>query len=115
MPSFNHNSGQHFHVAGANIYYETAGDKNKPVMLLLHGGFGNIEDFNDLLPALAGKFYLIGVDSRGQGKSTLGNEKLTYERIQLDLEALIPFLKIDKLSILGFSDGASADKPRTGF
>ncbi len=108
MNEFNHVSGKFHNVNGANIYYETRGNKNGPVLLLLHGGFGSIEDFNTLLPALAADHYIIGVDSRGQGKSTMGTQKLSYELIRHDVEGLLNYLNIKKLSIMGFSDGGIA-------
>ena len=77
----------------------------KEVLILLHGGFGNMEDFNPLLAQLEKDFRIIGIDSRGQGKSTLGNELLTYELLQNDVEKILNHLRIHKLNILGFSDG----------
>ena len=74
-------------------------------MLLLHGGFGSIEDFNGLLPALSGDFRVIGIDSRGHGRSTLGSKTLTYEEIQKDVLSVLKHLGIGAISILGFSDG----------
>ncbi len=70
---------------GANIYYEVTGNENSPALLVLHGGFGNLEDFNIVLPELESEFKVIGVDSRGQGKSTLGKQALSYEQIQKDV------------------------------
>ncbi len=105
MKKFDHKSGQYFNIDKAKIYYEETGSKGGPVLLLLHGGFGTIEDFNIMLSGLPERFYVIGIDSRGQGKSTLGNEKLTYQQIQMDVEALLDSLNIDSVSIIGFSDG----------
>jgi pimeloyl-ACP methyl ester carboxylesterase len=106
MHPFNHASGNYITTGdGANIYYEETGEAGKPVLLLLHGGFGNMEDFNALLHGLEGSFRVIGVDSRGQGKSTTGNRPLSYELLQADVEQLLKQLGIDELSITGFSDG----------
>lgn len=106
MNQFNHASGSYITTGdGAKIYYEETGEAGKPVLLLLHGGFGNMEDFNTLLPGLEGAFRVIGVDSRGQGKSTMGNQPLSYELLQADVEQLLTQLEIDELSITGFSDG----------
>jgi len=63
------------------IYYKEVGNPDKPVLVFLHGGLGNIEDFNSVVPLLGDAFRIIGVDSRGQGKSSLGVEGLTYERM----------------------------------
>lgn len=73
--------------------------------MVLHGGFGTLEDFNIILPELDKNFRVIGIDSRGQGKSTLGEHKLNYEQIQKDVEHVLEYLNIDRLSIIGFSDG----------
>jgi len=71
----------------------------------LHGAFGNLEDFNAILPDLDNDFRVIGIDSRGQGKSTLGEQALSYEQIQKDVERVLEHLDIVTLSIIGFSDG----------
>ncbi|MBD2701224.1 alpha/beta hydrolase [Spirosoma sp. BT702] len=105
MKKFDHESGQFFEIEGANIYYEEIKNPEKPYLLLLHGGFGHLEYFNPITPYLADKFSLIAIDGRGQGKSTLGTAKLTYAQMQRDAEALIQSLGIEKVSILGFSDG----------
>ena len=105
MKNFDHTSGETLEIDGANIYYEEIGDENSPALLLLHGGFGNLEDFKPLLPDLTKTFRVIGMDSRGQGKSKLGEQALTYERLQKDVERVLEHLNIDTLSILGFSDG----------
>jgi len=105
MSTFNHKNGQYLQVNGANIYYEERGHPDKPFLLLLHGGFGDIEDLNSMLSYLTDDFRIIGIDSRGHGKSTLGNEPLTYAQIQSDVEAMLTQLKISRLSIIGFSDG----------
>lgn len=105
MMKFNHSSGKYLDIDGAKIYYETAGDADKPALLVLHGGFGNLENFNSVLSGLDKEFRVIGIDSRGQGKSTLGEGILTYERIQKDVERVLKHLDIDSLSIIGFSDG----------
>tara|TARA_R110002050_G_scaffold79810_4_gene170563 strand:+ start:23296 stop:24063 length:768 start_codon:yes stop_codon:yes gene_type:complete len=105
MIRFNHKADTYFSIDNAKIYYEIKGREDKPVLLFLHGGFGSIEDFNDITDSLSNDFKLIGVDSRGHGKSTLGSAQLTYEQIQKDVEQLLRHLKIDALSIIGFSDG----------
>ncbi len=107
MKNFNHNSGQYFEVNKTCIYYEETGNRDKPTLLMLHGGFENIENLNIIADYLSDSFRIIGIDSRGHGKSTLGDEKVTYEQIQLDVEAILNHLKIDTLSILGFSDGGT--------
>lgn len=102
---FDHRSGSYLDIGSARIYYEMLGKVDNPVLLFLHGGLGSIEDFNVIIPALKENYRIIGIDSRGQGQSTLGSEELTYERIQKDVLAILDKLGIDELSIIGLSDG----------
>jgi len=103
--TFNHNSGQYLEVGGAKIYYEEIGNKEKPVLLILHGGLHDMENLNSIASYLSEDFRIIGIDSRGHGKSTLGDMKLTYAQMQLDTEAVLKHLKIDTVNIFGMSDG----------
>lgn len=105
MKIFDHKSGHYLEISGNPIYFEARGNKNNPVLLMLHGGVEDIENLNSIASYLSENFYLIGIDSRGHGKSHLGNEKLTYERLQCDVEAVLHYLKINTINILGFSDG----------
>lgn len=103
--NFDHRSGEHVDIDEARIYYEVTGNENSPALLVLHGGFGNLEDFNTVLPGLDKDFRVIGIDSRGHGKSTLGEHELTYERIQKDVARVLEHLAVDTVRIIGFSDG----------
>ena len=102
---FNHKTGKSLEVDGANIYYEEIENAGKPTLLFLHGGFGNIEDFNSILQMFTNDYHIVGIDSRGHGKSTLGKSKLTYKRLRLDVEAVINHLQLKDINIIGFSDG----------
>jgi len=102
---FTHQTGNHFEISGAQIYYEEIANAGKPTLLFLHGGMGNMADFNPIIPLFADDYHIVGIDSRGHGKSTLGTEKLTYKRLQLDVEAIINHLKLKDVNVIGFSDG----------
>lgn len=105
MRHFDHHSGEYLQIDGARIYYEVTDKENSAALLVLHGGFGNLENFNTILPDLDKEFKVIGIDSRGQGRSTLGSKELTYEQIQKDVERVLEHLNIDSFNIIGFSDG----------
>lgn len=105
MESFNHETGQFIQIDDARIYFEIIGEDNRPVILLLHGGFGTIEDFKSIIPDLIDRFRIVGIDSRGHGRSTYGSKELTYEILQHDVEKVLEYLKITPLAIIGFSDG----------
>src|SRR5258706_15074855 len=73
----------HVDVVDAKIYYATFG-QGEPV-ILLHGGLGNADHFAFQVPALADKFKVIVIDSRGQGRSTLSKGKLSYHAMAGDV------------------------------
>ena len=98
-------------VAGASLYYAIYG-KGEPV-ILLHGGLGNADHFANQVPALADKFQVIAIDSRGQGRSTLSKATLTYRGMADDVIAVMDKLELQKAAIVGWSDGGEiAPLPR---
>jgi pimeloyl-ACP methyl ester carboxylesterase len=105
MKGFDHSSGHVLRTNGAAIYHESQGDERDPALVLLHGGLGTIADFNTILAHLEGNFRVIGIDSRGHGRSTLGSGRLTYETLQDDVRRVVGHIGLDRFSILGFSDG----------
>lgn len=92
-------------VAGASIYHEVIERQSGPPLVMLHGGFGTIEDFNPILPHLNWPFSIIGIDSRGQGASTCGNRRMTYAQLQRDVESVLDGLGVERCHLFGFSDG----------
>jgi pimeloyl-ACP methyl ester carboxylesterase len=92
---------------GAQIYYATYGKPDGPPVILLHGGLGNGDHFAFQVPALTGTFRVIAIDSRGQGRSTLGKTKITYHVMAADVIAVMDALKLEKASIAGWSDGGA--------
>lgn len=105
MNVFDHRSGEHLEIDGARIYYESCGNQEGPPLVVLHGGLGNIEDFNSILPEVGNDHRVIGIDSRGHGRSTLGSADLAYETIQKDVLRILEHLGLDSVRIIGFSDG----------
>ncbi len=114
---FNHESGQYAIVDDARIYYEEIGNKEGPVLLLLHGGMNTMEVFNRLVTQLPEDFgfRVIAIDSRGHGKSTLGNKPLSYQLLQKEVEQVLAHLGIAELSILGYSNGGNSSLSVSSF
>lgn len=104
---FDHQSETYLTVDDAEIYYEQIGLKDRPALLVIHGGLGEIEEFNTIVSGLSERYRIIGIDCRGHGKSTLGSKKLTYKLLQEDIETLINHLNLGEISIIGFSNGGT--------
>jgi pimeloyl-ACP methyl ester carboxylesterase len=91
-------------VNGIKIWYATFG-RGEPV-ILLHGGLANSNYWGRQVPALAEKYRVIVMDSRGHGRSSRDERPYGYELMASDVLGLMDFLNIPKAAIVGWSDGA---------
>ena len=90
-------------VNDIQMYYAVFGS-GEP-LLLLHGGLGNSDYWGNQVPAFAKHYRVIVADSRGHGRSTRSAQPYSYQLMASDVLALMDHLKIDKASIVGWSDG----------
>ena len=91
-------------VNDIRIWYATFGH-GQPV-LLLHGGLANSNYWGNQIPALASGYRVIVMDSRGHGRSTGDERPYGYDLMASDVIGLMDFLKLPKVAIVGWSDGA---------
>lgn len=90
-------------VNGIKMYYATYG-AGDPV-LLIHGGLGNADIWANQVVDLMKDHLVIVADSRGHGRSTRTEEPFGYDLMASDYLALLDFLKVDKVDLVGWSDG----------
>jgi pimeloyl-ACP methyl ester carboxylesterase len=90
-------------VDGLRLWYEEHG-AGRP-LVLLHGGFGAVETFAAILPALAGRRRVIAVDLQGHGRTADVDRPLRYESMADDVAALITRLGMAEVDVLGYSLG----------
>lgn len=90
-------------VNGIEMYYATYG-AGDPV-LLIHGGLGHADIWANQVADLMKDHLVIVADSRGHGRSTRTAEPYGYDLMSQDYLALLDFLKIDKVDLVGWSDG----------
>ncbi|UCE19390.1 MAG: alpha/beta hydrolase [Gemmatimonadota bacterium] len=102
---YNEEAGGYFDVGNnTKLYYEIYGEGDP--LLILHGGvFGYIDEFEYLIPKLVEKYQVICLATRGHVKSDIGNEPYTYEQRATDAYKLIQNLKLENVTVVGFSDG----------
>lgn len=98
------NNGKYLTIKGTKIYYEEYG-KGTP-LLLIHGGFGSIVDFERVIPILSQKYRVIISDAPGLGRSEFANSALSYQLLAEYNSEIIDKLKLDSLYVMGWSDGA---------
>ena len=95
----------HVEHAGARIWYGVVGH-GSPV-ILLHGGRASSLTWGHQVRALvARKHRVILIDSRGHGRSTLGEQPLSYALMAQDVAAVMDRLKLRRAAVAGWSDGA---------
>ena len=95
--------GSYAPVNGLEMYYEIHGE-GEP-LILIHGGFGGVVEFAQLLPLLAETRQVIAVELQGHGRTADVDRPLSYELMADDIAALIDYLGYDSVDILGFSLG----------
>ena len=90
-------------VNGIEMYYATYG-AGDPI-LLIHGGLGNADIWSNQVADLMKDHLVIVADSRGHGRSTRTAEPFGYDLMSSDYLALLDYLKVDKVDLVGWSDG----------
>lgn len=96
--------GKRIKVDDITMYYEVYG-QGEP-LILLHGGYGAMDGFVTMIPALSKKYKVIAVDSRSQGRTTDSDAKeLSYAQMAQDVNMFMDLLHIKKAKFVGWSDG----------
>ena len=91
-------------VNDIQMFYAEFG-QGAPV-LLLHGGLANSNYWGYVIPILVKHHYkVIVADSRGHGRSTRTPQPYSYDLMASDVIALLDYLKIKKVDLVGWSDG----------
>jgi pimeloyl-ACP methyl ester carboxylesterase len=99
------NNGNYVTIKGAKVYYEEYG-KGTP-LILLHGGFGSISNFNQVIGPLSKNYRVIAIDSPGQGRSEQ-IDAISYQIYANYYSAFIDQMKLDSVYVLGWSDGGNS-------
>ncbi len=95
--------GKYVKIKDLNMYYEIHGE-GQP-LILLHGGFGVIGMFEQLLPGLAKNRQVIAVELQGHGHTADIDRPLSFEQMADDVAALIKHLGLENADLFGYSLG----------
>lgn len=90
-------------VNDIRMHYAVYGE-GEPV-LLIHGGLGHADVWGFQVPMLAERYRVIVADSRGHGRSTRSGQPFGYRLMADDYLALLDHLGLDKVALVGWSDG----------
>jgi pimeloyl-ACP methyl ester carboxylesterase len=92
-------------VNDIKMYYAIFNKEGKDPVILLHGGLISSDYWSFEVPLLSKTRKVIIVDSRGHGRSTMSDQPLSYNLMASDVLQVMDYLKINKVSIVGWSDG----------
>ena len=93
---------------GTRIHWEEFGKADGPPVLVLPGGLCTIDFMGGQIERLAAESYrVIGIEARGNGKSSNTAPALTYEMMTDDVVGVMDALHIARADVVGWSDGGN--------
>lgn len=87
------------------LNYKLDGDPNKPALLFLNSLGTNLHMWDAQVQALENDFFMIRMDTRGHGLSTVPDGAYTLEQLGQDAIALLNELNIPHAAVCGISMG----------
>lgn len=94
-------------VNGIQMYYETYGEGEIPLVLIHGGGSTMYTSFGAFIPLIKDYGKLIAVDLQAHGRTSDRNAPESFEQDADDVAALLKYLGIKKANIFGFSNGGT--------
>lgn len=94
---------------GVRVFYREAGQKDAPVMLLLHGFPSSSHQYRNLIPQLSGKYRVIAPDLPGFGFTEVPNERnyvYSFDAMAKTLSDFVNVLGLQKYAMYFFDYGA---------
>jgi len=94
-------------VNGMELYWESYGAIGTP-LVIVHGGFGLISMFGELIEQLAEHHRVVGIELQGHGHTRDIDRPFSYEAFGDDIAAVIEHLGLGVADLLGYSLGAGS-------
>ena len=93
---------------GVTLHYIEVGDKHNPPLIFLHGILAFTQSYSEFIERLAEKYFVIGIDMRGHGRSTIGTVPYSHKLIADDVILVADEIGIDRFHVVGHSAGGFA-------
>jgi 3-oxoadipate enol-lactonase/4-carboxymuconolactone decarboxylase len=90
---------------GVSLFYDLVGPVDGPVVIFSNSLGTTIEMWDDVVPALAGRYRCLRYDTRGHGRSEVADSPITIEDLADDLAGLLDGLGIGQAHVVGLSIG----------
>lgn len=94
-------------VNGISMYYAEFGDAAGVPILLIHGGLAHADVWASQVANLSADHRVIVADTRGHGRSTNDGSSYSISLLASDYLALLDTLGVEKVHLVGWSDGAN--------
>lgn len=94
-------------VNGISMHYAVFGPEGGIPILLIHGGLAHGDVWAAQVAGLMANHRVIVADTRGHGRSTNDGSAYAYDLLAADYLALLDHLGIDRVHLVGWSDGAN--------
>lgn len=98
-------SSERVRIHGHEMTYRSAGDDDRPVVLLIHGIAGSSKTWEATLPLLAAGYRIIAPDLLGHGESAKPEGDYSLGAYASGLRDLLAILGVDKATLVGHSLG----------
>ncbi len=98
----------HLPINGLSLYYEVYGELGKSEtspLLLIPGAFMATDSMKSWVSAFADQRAVIVFDQQGHGRTPDTSRGMSYEQFADDAAALLRALKVERASVLGYSQG----------
>lgn len=92
--------------SGVTVRYLTAGPRDAPALLLLHGLGDTTRSWSLILPELAKSYRVYAFDQRGHGASSSPRCCYALSNLAYDAIAFMDAMKIERASVIGHSMGS---------
>ncbi len=91
---------------GVELFYEYEKKGHENTLVFINGLFQCAFNWYPLKKFLQQDYDILLYDLRGQGKSRIEEQSITFDRLVLDLYELITYLGLNKLNLVGISLGS---------
>ena len=91
-------------TGGVRMYWRSLGEGGTP-LVVVHGGFGVVEMFGDVLDRLAAGRRVVAVELQGHGHTADVGRPFTWDALADDVAALVRSLDLGPADLLGYSLG----------
>jgi pimeloyl-ACP methyl ester carboxylesterase len=94
-------------VEGSDIAFEVnqSVGTNAETLVLLHSGLLDRESLRHQIDYFSSQYRVVAIDTRGHGRSSASPGRYQYQTMADDVLAVLDFLEVERVSIIGQSDG----------